>query len=315
MASDPTSVRFPWIALALSFLSPGVGHIYCGRIAKGLSLYSARFLLPLLCIVAASHNLPNGILLGLILLPAAVTVIIYLYAPIDAYAISKRVGADYRLKEYNRASLYWMLIAIQLAYPVALTWGVREYVYEAFLIPGAQAYDPNLVAGDRILVNKRPFRDGFPARGDLVVFGDPPAEMGRTWVERAVGVAGDEIAIKGREIKVNGKPLERDRVPTEAVAQLRDQVTGGVFDESLTGHRYRVLFDDDAFDSDSQDEINVTVPDRSIFVLGDNRDRSKDSRHIGSIHVSEVVGHVDYIFLPAETWSRFGVYRDHRRQE
>lgn len=309
MASDQTSVRFPWVALALSFLSPGVGHIYCGRIAKGLFLYAARFLLPLLCIIAAFTQPSIGVLIGLILLPATVTVIIYLYSPIDAYAIAKRVGLDYQMKEYNRASLYGMLIAIQLAYPVALTWGIREYVYEAFLIP-EHSMNPSLLAGDRILVNKRSMRDRFPQRGDLVVFRAPPAEMGRTWVKRVIGVAGDEIAIKGREIKVNGKQLERERVPTEAVAQLRDHVTGEIYDESLTGHRYHVLFDDDAFDSDSQQEINVTVPDRSIFVMGDNRDRSKDSRHIGPIHVGEVVGHVDYIFLPAETWSRFGAYRD-----
>ncbi len=309
MASDPTSVRFPWVALALSFLAPGVGHIYCGRIAKGLFLYSARFLLPLLCIIAAFAQPSNGVLLGLILLPAAVTVIIYIYSPIDACAISKRVGPDYQMKEYNRASLYWLLIAMQLAYPVALTWGIREYVYEAFLIP-ERSMSPNLLSGDRILVNKRPLRDGLPERGDLVVFRAPPSKMGQIWIKRVIGVAGDEIVIKGREINVNGKQLERERVPTEGGAQLRDQVTGDVHYESLAGHRYRVLFGDDSSDSGSQDEINVTVPDRSIFVMGDNRDRSKDSRHIGPIHVGEVVGYLDYIFLPAETWSRFGVYRD-----
>ena len=244
MASDQTSVRFPWVALALSFLSSGVGHIYCGRIVKGLFLYSARFLLPLPCIIAAFAQPSNGVLLGLILVPAAATVIIYLYSPIDAYAIAKRAGPDYRLKEYNRASLYWLLVAMQLAYPVALTWGVREYVYEPFLIP-TRSMSPNFLAGDRILVNKRPFRDGFPERGDVVVFRTPPSEVGRTWIKRVIGVAGDRIVIKGREIEVNGKKLERERVPTESVAQIRKQVEGYVYYESHAGRRYRVLFADD----------------------------------------------------------------------
>ena len=309
MASDQTSVRFPWVALALSFLSSGVGHIYCGRIVKGLFLYSARFLLPLLCIIAAFAEPSDGVFFALILVPAAATVIIYLYSPIDAYAIAKRAGPDYKLKEYNRASLYWLLVAMQLAYPVALIWGSREYVYEAFLIP-TRSMSPNFLAGDRILVNKRPFRDGFPERGDVVVFRTPPSEVGRTWIDRVIGVAGDRIVIKGREIEVNGKKLERERVPPESIAQIRKQVEGHVYYESYGGRRYRVLFADDSFDGSAMDEVNVTVPDRSVFVIGDNRDRSKDSRHIGSIHVGDVIGYVDYMYFPAETWSRFGVYRD-----
>ncbi len=47
-----------------------------------------------------------------------------------------------------------------------------------------------------------------------------------------------------------------------------------------------------------------------IMELGDNRDRSRDSRHIGSIHVGDMIGYLDYIYFPAETWSRLGLYRD-----
>ena len=309
MACDQTSIRFPWVALALSFLSSGVGHIYCGRIAKGLFLYSARFLLPLLTIVAAFAQPSNGVFLALLLVPAAITLAIYFYSPIDAYGIARRTASDYRLKQYNRASLYWLLIVMQLAYPVALIWVSREYVYEAFLMP-TRSMSPNFLAGDRILVNKRPFRDDFPERGDVVVFRTPASEVGRNWVKRVIGVAGDRIAIKGREIEVNGKKLQRDRVPLESVAQIREQVAGNVYYESHGGRRYRVQFADDSYDDSTAEEINVTVPERSIFVLGDNRDLSRDSRQIGSIHVGDVIGYVDYIYFPAETWSRFGVYRD-----
>ncbi len=309
MASDQTSVRFPWVALALSFLSSGVGHIYCGRIAKGLFLYSARFLLPLLHVIAAFAQPSNGVFLSLLLVPGAATVIIYLYSPIDAYAIAKRAGSDYKLKEYNRASLYWLLVAMQLAYPVALIIGTRAYVYEPFLIP-TRSMSPTILAGDRILVNKRPFRDGFPERGDVIAFRTPASEVGRNWIKRVIGVAGDRIVIKGREIEVNGKKLERERVPPESIVQIRKQVEGDVYYESHAGRRYRVLFADDSFDESAVDEINVTVPDRSVFVLGDNRDRSRDSRDIGSIHVGDVIGYLDYIYFPAETWSRLGVYRD-----
>ena len=309
MASEQTSVRFPWVALALSFLSSGVGHIYCGRITKGLFLYSARFLLPPLHVIAAFAQPSNGVFLALLLVPAAATVIIYLYSPIDAYAIAKRAGSDYKLKEYNRASLYWLLVAMQLAYPVALIFGTRAYVYEAFFIP-TRSMSPTVLTGDRILVNKRPFRHGFPERGDVVAFRTPASEVGRNWVKRVIGVAGDRIVIKGTGIEVNGKKLERERVPPESIVQIRKQVEGDVYYESHAGRRYRVLYTDGPLHESIAGEFDVTVPDRSVFVLGDNRDRSRDSRHIGSIHVGDVIGYVDYIYFPAETWSRLGVHRD-----
>ena len=60
---------------------------------------------------------------------------------------------------------------------------------------------PNLLAGDRLLVNKRPFRDGFPERGDVVVFRTPPSEAGRTWIKRVIVVAEDRIGIRGERSK------------------------------------------------------------------------------------------------------------------
>ena len=314
MASDHTSVRFPWAALALSFLSSGVGHIYCGRIVKGLFLYSARFLLPLLCIIAAFVEPSNAVFVGMILVPGVVIVVVYLYSSIDAYAIARRTDPDYKLKEYNRSSVYWLLIAMQLAYPVALTLVIREYVYEPFFIP-ERSMSPNFLVGDRILVNKRPFRNSFPERGDVVVFRTPASEPGRTWIKRAIGVAGDQIVINGAEIEVNGRKLERERVPTESLTEIRQQVDDSVYDESHAGRRYQVIVGDDSLDESGgdkpdSDEFRVTVPERSVFVMGDNREVSRDSRSIGSVHVSDVIGHVDYRYFPAETWSRFGVCQD-----
>ena len=314
MASEHSSVRFPWIALALSFLSSGVGHIYCGRIAKGLFLYASRLLLPILGIVAAFMQPSIGVLNGLILLPAIATVLIFLCSPFDAWAIAKRTDPGYELKDYNHAGLYWLLVVAQLACSVALVWGACAYVYKPYLIP-VRSMSPNFLAGDRILVNKRPLRNDFPQRGDVVAFRAPSSAPGRIWMQRVIGVSGDRIVIKGNEIEVNGKKLERERVPKESMNQIRNQVDGDVYYESNAGRRYRVLLAADSSgetdaDKSASKEIDVTVPDRSVFLLGDNRDRSLDSRHNGSVHAGDVIGYVDYNYFPAETWSRFGVYRD-----
>lgn len=308
MASEKTSPRFPWVALVLSFLASGVGHIYCGRIARGFVLYMTRFLLPLLCVIAAFVRPSNGVFFGLILLPAAVTLLIFFYSAIDAFVIAKQAAPDYELKRYNKARLYWFLVAAQLAFLIALTWVGRKCVYEGFYIP-TRSMCPNILAGDRILVNKRTLRDGYPQRGDVVVFRTSAPQPPRNWVQRVIGVAGDQILIKGHDIEVNNQKLERERAPTGRIAQQHSQVEGEIYYESHAGRRYRVLLADDTRESDI-DEINITVPDASIFVLGDNRDLSRDSRHIGSIQVDDVIGYVDYIYYPAETWSRIGWFRD-----
>ena len=90
MASEKTSPRFPWVALVLSFLASGVGHIYCGRIARGFVLYSTRLWLPLLCVIAAFVRPSNGVFFGLIILPAAATLLIFFYSAIDAFAIASQ---------------------------------------------------------------------------------------------------------------------------------------------------------------------------------------------------------------------------------
>ena len=125
MADVVTSRRIPWIALALSFLSAGVGHLYCGRIAKALPLYFAWCLVPLCVTIAALAPPSAASLVVLVLLPVVAVIIVYWYAAIDAWRLAYQIGSDYTLRDYNRAGLYWLLIVVQLIYPIGLMAGVR----------------------------------------------------------------------------------------------------------------------------------------------------------------------------------------------
>ena len=305
MANDVTSQRVPWIALALSFLSAGVGHVYCGRIAKGLPLYFAWMLVPLAGIFAAV-NRPSGLGLALLLLPVFVVLILYVYAALDAWFLARQIGADYALQDFNRPAVYWLLIVVQFLFSVGLNAGVYGFVYEAFLIP-SKSMSPTILAGDRVLARKMLPRDYFPERGELIVYRNPTNSQASSFVGRVVAVAGDRVKITGERILINGSELERDRVPAESLKGFGRHVNGKVAYEENAGRRYLVTYGDIANDAEPRKDFEGVVPERHVFVLGDNRDRSNDSRNFGEVHAGDILGCVDYIYWPAASWSRFGL--------
>jgi signal peptidase I len=309
MVSDLTSRRVPWIALALSFLSAGVGHVYCGRIAKGLPLYFAWLLVPLGITIAVLVPPSPTALVLLLLLPAVTVLIVYLYAAIDAWRLAHQIGVDYSLHDYNRPAIYGLLIVVQMVYSIGLIAGVRGLVYEAFVVPGS-SMSPTILNGDRILARKLLPLHEFPERGDLIVFRNPTPSKAAAFAKRVVAVAGDHIEIRGERVLINGNELERDRVPDGRLRPLGDQVRGQVAFEVNSGRRYLVAYGDPPDGGREQGDFEATIPERHVFVLGDNRDHSNDSRQFGSIPVGDIVGYVDYIYWPSESWSRFGVAND-----
>jgi signal peptidase I len=146
----------------------------------------------------------------------------------------------------------------------------------------------------------------MPERGDVVIF-RAPNRRGQTWIKRVIGLPGDRVAVRGGEVFVNGKKLERDRVPDSHLPALGDQVRGEVYTEHLAGRRYLIQLG--GADEKAADFPEKTVPEGCYFLLGDNRDRSLDSRGFGFIARGDVLGEVAYVYLPAENWGRFGVLR------
>jgi signal peptidase I len=245
----------------------------------------------------------------LVLLPVVIVFSVYLYAAIDAWRLAYQIGPGYSLRDYNRAGVYWLLIVVQLAYAIGLIAGVRGFVYEAFVIP-TSSMSPTILPGDRILARKLLTRDHVPNRGDLIVYRNPTSTGGTRFIGRVVAVACDHLEISGERLSINGNELERDRVPDESLKFLGQEANGRVAIEENFNRRYLVAYDDSKDGGRARGDFDATIPERHVFVLGDNRDRSKDSRHFGSIHLADIVGYVEYIYWPSESWSRFGVAND-----
>jgi len=134
---------------------------------------------------------------------------------------------------------------------------LRAYVAEPFAIP-SESMEPTLRPGDHVLVEKLSYRFGAPERGDLVVFRAPGE--GALAVKRIVGLAGDRVAIEDGFLAVNGR-LQRE-----------PYVDHGQVDSVYFGP--------------------VVVPRGDVFVLGDNRADSHDSRDYGGVPRRSLIGRV-----------------------
>lgn len=162
---------------------------------------------------------------------------------------------------------------------------------------------PTILEGDRIFVNKLAFGlrvpfthlwiaqwDG-PDRGDIVTLRSPAD--GVRLVKRVVGLPGDRIAIHNGRVVINGAPVPYEGDEAYSPAAISHRVR--VFNEQLPGRRHLVAFTLNAPNSRHMGEVRI--PKDHYLVLGDNRDRSRDSRAFGLVHRDDLYGRTDYVAL------------------
>ena len=163
--------------------------------------------------------------------------------------------------------------------------GYLWYVQKSrFLISGASMM-PTLHKKDMVEVDREIFKTRGPERGEVVVYrplDDPKYVM----VGRVVGVAGDKISFLGRKLNVNGSPVhkssEKKKVKIEGEeADVEESI------ETLGSHTYSVWYMNNVPDMEFGE---ITVPPDQFFMMGDNRDNSKDSRYMGTVPRSHFIG-------------------------
>jgi signal peptidase I len=300
--------RRPWAALILSLIMPGLGHIYSGRFLKGLVFLFLCFIPITLLQAGMIFEVLEVGLIGVFALLTAVPVI-HLVAIVDSYYVAKRTKPDYELKDYNRWYVYVILVVINTASSLDTTLSLRANYLEAFRVPTASNY-PTIVPGDRFLANKIAYKRSDPRRGDVVVFANPENRR-IDYVKRVVAVAGDTVEIKDGRLYVNGVRLQRQTLARPALDKIGLKVMGrpldgDVFYETNGDAKYKIFLAGPPHDKAPTDFARITIGEHHCFVLGDNRNMSHDSRHFGPVPLATVKGRADYLYFPAEDWSRFG---------
>jgi signal peptidase I len=199
---------------------------------------------------------------------------------------------------------------------------IRQFAVEAFKIPSGSMI-PTLTIGDHLLVNKFiygpriPFTDTRiftwkePKRGDIIVFKYPNDES-KNFIKRVIGVPGDKIQI------VNGKLNINDQVV--AITPLRAPADNSVeagqsfgklmlYEEQLGTVRHEIQY---FHDQSSENFGPKIVPQDSVFVMGDNRDNSQDSRFWGFVKYNKILGRALIIYWSWDgddrwvRWERIG---------
>ncbi|MGI8808320.1 MAG: signal peptidase I [Acidimicrobiales bacterium] len=167
-----------------------------------------------------------------------------------------------------RNVLEWVVIA---AGALLVAFVIKTFLLQAFYIPSL-SMAPTLKVNDRVLVNKLSYDLHDVNRGDVVVFESSPTDGSaeKDLIKRVVGLPGETVEAREGQILINGQPLDEPYLE-------RDVQTRGPMcqQESMPG---------------CQGQDKVVVPAGTYFVLGDNRANSRDSRFIGAVPGSRIIG-------------------------
>ncbi|MEE9334594.1 MAG: signal peptidase I [Granulosicoccaceae bacterium] len=264
--TNEVSPRRPIFAVLLSVLAPGLGHVYAGSLKKGL----------LLSVFAFVALLNAGMMFDLSTFYATVLLRLglvgfYLYVFISVFLLARKNKA-YTLKKFNRWYIY-------LAMFVVLASLANVFVAHANSILGTTTFRivsnsmaPTVQQGDFISVDTR---YSVPVVGDVVVF-VYPKDRSKDYVFRIAAIGGDTISIKDGIVTLNG----------QAESALNVAISRRQSKPSVSMDR-------------------LAIPEDEIFVLGDWRDNSNDSRYWGTVPVGDIVGKVRSIWF-SKTRDRIG---------
>ncbi len=257
----------PWLAVLFSLLTTGLGQVYNGQWQKGLLFFLAESLLGLGAMLAMGTF--YGLICGLSLL-----LIVHLFAATEAYRAARHMRTR-PLGVVNRWWVYCVIIMASTAVGAATEVFISSNYYETFKVPSGSMLQTLQISDHFMAIRLHP--NESVRRGDIMVF--KPDDSDFHFVKRVIALPGERIAIKDKQVLLNGKILiepyvQHTKPKTRPVRDIMPPLTLG--------------------------------PDE-YFLMGDNREASHDSRWFGPVHRRHLKARAAYIYFPgkftAPNWS------------
>ena len=295
-----TKKRSAIIAAIISLLFPGLGHIYSGSPKRGIILYTLSWILLIVVILSGVLSTFKGLVVFICL---GIGYIIFI--AVDAFLIARK-QTDYELKSYNKWYIYLIYAIFVLFIPEIIFPITQNLGYKPYHIP-AGSMIPTLNIGDQIMVDMKHYKKNHPKRGDIIVFElpedeDEPERKGLYSIKRVIGLPGDIIDIKGRGLIINNKKVDQQFLSAFSLINNELSINADKYLETVSDRNFEVIYVK-GLDSMIKGKLEypITVPENHLFILGDNRDNSYDSRFWKFLPKENILGKPKYIYYSSES--------------
>ena len=193
---------------------------------------------------------------------------------------------------------------------------IRNFCVQHYRVPTG-SLEPTVRPGDFLLVNQfsygwhypmpiinTKFLDyGKPQRGDVALFRNPKDPYRMIYVKRVVGLPGDHVVYRNKQLSINGQPIKQEYVGLEQEFGSGNHEWLSKRIEFLPGKTHDIYVRSGLFNSSGDMNINLIVPEGSYYMMGDNRDLSFDSRFFGPVEEKYLLGKVIIILFSWDGWT------------